>query len=179
MIIETKVNRRPYIFYDFEKIEKYLEEEHSNGWALDSYSWKGYKFNNSKPSSFSYKLEYNINPKLKEEIIKINKQSNWEFICDFESWIYFRKENIDTDLNKIKRNLEETKNIYSRLILGERNNIFIALSGIILIFTAMILGNVGCILNYLCYVLIALFITYGVFSIWRIIRLNKLIKEKT
>ena len=90
--METKILRRFFGLADFLDEQKFLEEQHRQGWKFKSYSYMTkYVFEKCEPEEYIYRLDYNENNQDEEAYIQIFSDCGWEYIMKFQTWYYFRK----------------------------------------------------------------------------------------
>ena len=78
---------------EWEKEEKWLREQHKNGWKLIKATPPGfYKFEQCKPEDVIYQLDYNKDGREHLlEYVQMFEDCGWEYMFDFVGYSYFRK----------------------------------------------------------------------------------------
>lgn len=78
---------------EWEKEEKWLREQHKNGWKLIKVTPPGfYKFEKCEPEDVIYQLDYNQEGMdHMSEYIQMFRDCGWEYITDMMGYAYFRK----------------------------------------------------------------------------------------
>lgn len=97
----TKTEFRFFTITEWKKEEKYLREQHKNGWKFVSVNLIGlYHFKKCTPKDVIYQLDYNTDSVTqKDEYIQMFKDCGWEYIQNFCGYSYFRKAESDMDGN--------------------------------------------------------------------------------
>lgn len=78
---------------EWEKEEKWLREQHKNGWKLIKATPPGiYKFEQCEPEDVIYQLDYNQEGMNHiSEYIQMFRDCGWEYVTDMMEYAYFRK----------------------------------------------------------------------------------------
>ena len=78
---------------EWKKEEKYLREQHKNGWQFVSVSgFCLYHFKKCEPKDIIYQLDYNPDSiSQKDEYVQIFNDCGWEYLQDYVGYSYFRK----------------------------------------------------------------------------------------
>lgn len=78
---------------EWEKEEKWLREQHKNGWKLIKAIPPGfYKFEQCEPEDVIYQLDYNQEGmNHMGEYIQMFRDCGWEYVTDMMGYAYFRK----------------------------------------------------------------------------------------
>lgn len=78
---------------EWEKEEKWLREQHKNGWKLIKATPPGfYKFEQCEPEDVIYQLDYNQEGMNHiSEYIQMFRDCGWEYVTDMMGYAYFRK----------------------------------------------------------------------------------------
>ena len=164
--------------WNYEKEEQWLNELSRQGLQLKSVAYVRYEFEEDDTKCYEYRLEHL--DEAPSDIKSINyieslKESNIEYVCSFEQWVYFRRE---TSLGSFELLADPDAKIghYSRMI---------TLSGIVIFNILVLLINNLCvifnfyILNIVISVLLALLLIIGIFTTLKLYsRIIKLKKEK-
>ena len=102
---ETKVIRKLYTSSNFIDEQKFLMEQHKNGWKLKRFSSPvKYTFEKCESEDYVYQIDFNQDKKDEKVYIKMFEDCGWEYIQKNSSWFYFRKKRSD---------IEEENNIFS------------------------------------------------------------------
>lgn len=77
----------------WKKEEKYLREQHKNGWEFVSVSgFCLYRFKRCEPKDVIYQLDYNADSLAhKDEYIQMFSDCGWEYLQNYVGYSYFRK----------------------------------------------------------------------------------------
>ena len=91
--MERKKVYKFFTLFEYEEEQKFLQEMHSSGWALNKISGLGtYHFIRCNPENVAYQLDYNREGRAhKEEYIRMFTDCGWEYLQDFVGYSYFRK----------------------------------------------------------------------------------------
>lgn len=115
--METKIIKKFFGLADFLDEQKFLEEQHSNGWKFKKFQWlRKYTFEKVEPEDYVYRLDYNEENKDETDYLQMFDDCGWEYIMKYQTWYYFRKKksyinqsdneifsNRDSKLNMIKK----------------------------------------------------------------------------
>lgn len=90
---DTKTEFRMFSITEWKKEEKYLREQHKNGWEFVSVNLIGlYHFKKCEPEDVVYQLDYNPESVTqKNEYIQMFRDCGWEYLQNFFGYSYFRK----------------------------------------------------------------------------------------
>ena len=92
-----KTKTRFFTIGDYVEIEKWLEENHRNGWKLVKSRFPCFFiFEECKKEDSNYRLDFK-NEKVTEDYVQMYKDYGWEYIGSCFGWNYFRKININDD----------------------------------------------------------------------------------
>lgn len=86
---ETKVIRKWFWVWEFEKEEAWLNEMAQNGWVLDGIGFCKYRFVACEPGQYTVREE--MHP-YDEEYIDFMQETGAEYVGRMVQWVYFRKE---------------------------------------------------------------------------------------
>ena len=87
----SKTFTRYFTIADFEEEEKWLRDQHKNGWKLvKMVSPCFYTFEQCEPEDVIYRLDYR-NTENKDEYFKMLSDFGWEYVGECVGWFYFRK----------------------------------------------------------------------------------------
>ena len=85
-------------FYDAQKEERWLNHMSAKGLALTKYTWMHYRFEDSAPGEYVYRIELlDKDFKSKESLAYIDflKQNDIEYVTSYMRWVYLRKKAAD------------------------------------------------------------------------------------
>ena len=85
-------------FYDYQKEERWLNEMSAKGYALTNYTWMHYRFEDSAPGEYIYRIELldkDVTQKDSIDYIAFLKQSGVEYVTSYMRWVYLRKKAAD------------------------------------------------------------------------------------
>ena len=84
---------------EWKKEEKYLREQHKNGWQFVSVSgFCLYHFKKCEPKDIIYQLDYNPDSiSQKDEYVQIFNDCGWEYLQNYAGYSNFRKAASDID----------------------------------------------------------------------------------
>lgn len=90
---DTKTEFRFFTIPEWKKEEKYLSEQHKNGWEFVSVNFMGfYHFKKCEPKDVVYQLDYNPDSVTqKNEYIQMFRDCGWEYLQNYVGYSYFRK----------------------------------------------------------------------------------------
>lgn len=92
-MMEMKVLKRFFGLSDFLEEQRFLEEQHQNGWKFLKFEGLNkYTFEKCDSEEYSYRLDYNENNQDEETYLQIFADCGWEYIMKYQTWYYFRKE---------------------------------------------------------------------------------------
>ncbi len=115
---DTKKIIRTFFAWQEEKEEKWLRKMSNEGWHLSRVGFFYYIFQKGKPHDYVYKFDFKVMGKTELlNYISIFKDSGWEHMGSFGSWLYFRidaKGDIDLDIYSDNRSKIEK---YKRLLI--------------------------------------------------------------
>ncbi len=89
----TKTEIRFFSIPEWKKEEKYLREQHKNGWKFIGVSGLGlYHFQKCEPKDVVYQLDYNPDSiSQKSEYIQMFSDCGWEYLQNYVGYSYFCK----------------------------------------------------------------------------------------
>lgn len=96
---KTKTEFKYFTIPEWKREEKYLREQHKNGWEFVSVNFPGlYHFKKCEPKDVIYQLDYNSDSVAqKSEYIQMFRDCGWEYLQNFVGYSYFRKAASDMD----------------------------------------------------------------------------------
>ena len=91
---DTKTELKFFSVPEWKKEEKYLREQHKNGWEFVNVSGFGlYHFKKCQPKDVVYQLDYNPDSvSNKAEYVQMFSDCGWEYLQNFVGYSYFRKD---------------------------------------------------------------------------------------
>jgi len=93
-----KVTTVRKLYWNFEKEERWLNEMAAKGQALLHYSWGTYRFEQSRPSEWIYRIELLPDVASKpasQEYLAFMSDTGAQAVATFQRWVYFRKLSVD------------------------------------------------------------------------------------
>lgn len=89
----TKTEIRFFSVPEWKKEERYLREQHKNGWEFVTLSGLClYHFKRCEPKDVVYQLDYNPDSLTKKsEYIQLFRDCGWEYLQNYAGYSYFRK----------------------------------------------------------------------------------------
>ena len=90
---DTKTEFKYFSILEWKKEEKYLREQHKNGWEFVSVNSIGlYHFKKCTPQDVIYQLDYNPESVTqKNEYVQMFQDCGWEYLQNYVGYSYFRK----------------------------------------------------------------------------------------
>ncbi|WP_321386322.1 DUF2812 domain-containing protein [uncultured Enterococcus sp.] len=78
---------------DYLEEERFLEEQHRNGWKMVGAKKFGlvYVFEKCEPEEYIYQLDFKEDAQAEEDYFQLFEDCGWEFFHKLNSWYYFRK----------------------------------------------------------------------------------------
>jgi len=89
-----KVNTVRKLYWNFEKEERWLNDMATKGQALIHYSWGTYRFEQSQPAEWIYRIELLPDAATKpasEEYLAFMADTGAQTVATYQRWVYFRK----------------------------------------------------------------------------------------
>jgi len=90
------------VFMDYEKEEKWLNEMAVKGFAMTSFNFLYYTFEDCVPGEYIYRielLEHRDSHPESLRYIRFLEESGVEHVDTYNTWVYFRKKTADGDFN--------------------------------------------------------------------------------
>lgn len=84
--------------WDFDREEAWLNDMASRGYALSSYSFCRYEFENCKPGEYGVRielLEQPVTSPVSQQYIRFVEETGAEQVASYMRWVYFRKKRVD------------------------------------------------------------------------------------
>lgn len=86
-----KTMTRFFTVAEYEDVERYLREQHQNGWKLVYVKMPCfYVFESCEPQDVIYRMDYK-NGEQTEEYMQMAQDFGWECFAESWGWLYFRK----------------------------------------------------------------------------------------
>lgn len=113
--MKTRVIRKWFWAWEFDREEKWLNDMARRGWALDNVGWCRYEFTESEPGEYVVRLEMMENVPASEagqDYIDFVEGTGAEYIGNWMKWAYFRRKAADgefdlfSDIDSRVRHLE-------------------------------------------------------------------------
>ncbi|WP_028044496.1 DUF2812 domain-containing protein [Candidatus Stoquefichus massiliensis] len=93
--METKVMKRFFGLADFLEEQRFLEEQHKQGWKFIKFEApRKYTFEKCEHEDYIYRLDYNEEEKDEEAYLQIFQDCGWEYLMKYQTWYYFRKKKL-------------------------------------------------------------------------------------
>ncbi|MEI5990002.1 DUF2812 domain-containing protein [Enterococcus crotali] len=91
--METKKIRRRFELADYLEEEKFLQEQHKQGWKMVDLKLPipTYFFEKCEPEEYVYQLDFKQDVNDIEEYLQLFEDCGWEYFYRFGNWYYFRK----------------------------------------------------------------------------------------
>lgn len=104
--MKNKKIKKRFELSDYLEEEKFLEEQHQNGWKMLDLKlpFSNYIFEKCEPENYVYQLDFKPEEKDLEEYLQLFKDCGWEYFYKYGSWYYFRK---------LKSEIEEENMIFN------------------------------------------------------------------
>lgn len=86
------------LYWDFEKEELWLNDLAARGLALTDYCWGTYRFEQSAPGQWQYRIELlpqNARKPASREYLDFMADAGVQTVATYMSWVYFRKATAD------------------------------------------------------------------------------------
>lgn len=186
-MMESKIEKKNFGIAEFTEEEKWLEEQHKNGWRIIKTNGTKYQFERCDAEEWIYQLDFKENGAAEEDYIKMFTDCGWEYVLQYGKWCYFRRKKEDgADLSIFSDRVSKV-DMYTR-ILKNRQLIATVVVFVIAcviewltIFTDVFKGNGGFwwvdfFKAALPWIGIGLFVATS-FSIHQYIKLRKMVEE--
>ncbi|WP_086315335.1 hypothetical protein A5821_002791 [Enterococcus sp. 7F3_DIV0205] len=91
--MEYKKIRKRFELADYLEEEKFLQEQHKNGWKMVDLKvpFSTYIFEKSESEDYVYQLDFKQEGKDLEEYLQLFEDCGWDYFYKFGNWHYFRK----------------------------------------------------------------------------------------
>lgn len=125
--MESKIEKKNFGIAEFPEEEKWLEEQHKNGWRLIKTNGIKYQFERCDADEWVYQLDFKENGVAEEEYIQMFKDCGWEYVLQYGKWCYFRKKKEDdVDLSIFSDRFSKI-DMYTRILKSRQLIITVAL----------------------------------------------------
>ena len=128
----SKVVRKMFFAWQFEKEKQFLEDMALKGYKLKKVSFRKYEFDEIDPKEITYQMDFRIITK-KNEAEYLSLFHEWEYITTHASWYYFAsKDNSITKDSSIFNDVSSQKAMFRNLL------VFISIVGLPLYYQVLI-----------------------------------------
>lgn len=119
-MIETKIEKKSFGVAEFLGEEKWLEEQHKNGWRFIKTNGTKYQFERCDADEWVYQIDFKEKGAAEEEYIQLFKDCGWEYVCQHDKWCYFRRiRECDADLSIFSDRFSKI-DMYTNVLLSRR-----------------------------------------------------------
>lgn len=94
-MMENKIEKKNFGIAEFAEEEKWLEEQHKNGWRLINTKGTKYQFERCDADEWVYQVDFKEKGAAEEEYIQMFKDCGWEYVLQYDKWCYFRRKKED------------------------------------------------------------------------------------
>lgn len=125
-MMQFKTEKKSFGAAEFEEEEKWLEEQHRNGWRLIKTNGAKYQFESCNADEWIYQLDFKENG-AEEEYIQMFRDCGWEYVLKHDKWCYFRrKKEDDADLSIFSDRFSKME-MYNRILQSRRLKVTVGL----------------------------------------------------
>lgn len=104
------VEKQKFYISEFEQEAAWLSFMHREGWKLTSIRGSRYYFEKADAKDWIYELDYLDVGTAAGDYLQMYQDFNWEFVCQYDHWCYFRKQRIEgAEINTSLFSDRETK----------------------------------------------------------------------
>jgi hypothetical protein len=118
--METKIERKNFGVAEFKEEEKWLEEQHKNGWRLIKANRNKYHFERCDADQWVYQIDFRQKGSTEEEYIQLFKDFGWEYILQYDKWCYFRRKKEEGADLSIFSDRSSKIDMYNRILQNRR-----------------------------------------------------------
>lgn len=114
--------RKWYSFADYLDEEKFLEDQHQQGWKMIDYRTLGlsYTFEKCEAENYVYQLDYKKESQSEEDYILLFEDCGWEYFYKYNFWYYFRKNKSDVEEeNVIFNDVQSRAEMAKKVLKGQ------------------------------------------------------------
>lgn len=147
--MECRVEKKIFGLAELEEEEKWLEEQHKNGWRLIKTNRSKYHFESCDGDNWIYQLDFKESGVAEEEYLQIFKDCGWEYVSQYGKWCYFRRKKEDNADLSIFSDRFSKIDMYTKILKSRQLILTIAIFGIacviewLTIFTNVFKGHGG------------------------------------
>ncbi|GAB6109976.1 DUF2812 domain-containing protein [Fusibacter bizertensis] len=115
-MMQSKIEKKNFGIAEFAEEEKWLEEQHRNGWRLIKTNRNKYHFENCDADEWIYQIDFKENGIAERDYIQIFEDCGWHYILQNNRWCYFRKKKeVDSDLSIFSDRFSKI-DLYARML---------------------------------------------------------------
>lgn len=119
-MMESKIEKKNFGIAEFAEEEKWLEEQHKNGWRIIKTNGNKYQFERCDADEWIYQLDFKENGVAEEEYIQMFMDCGWEYVLQYDKWCYFRRKKEDgVDLSIFSDRFSKI-DMYTRILQNRR-----------------------------------------------------------
>lgn len=172
-----KVARKSIFIYDYDEIEKWLNEMAEDGFALHRVVGGNYEFDETEKGEYKIAILFLDSIKTANEQIEFIKQTGAEFIALYGRWAFFRRKSELGEFALFSDNTSKIKHI--SLILHSTIGLLVCFNYLIFMvtFSSIISGPKSTTYNVMLIILLAFDILFSLLLIMIAIKLAKKRKE--
>lgn len=117
---DRKTAFRYFTIMEYEKEERWLEEQHREGWRLTDAKVCVYRFERCEPEEVVYQLDYSEDGRARrEEYFQMFRDCGWEHVLDNVGYSYFRKPKSQMEGDEtIFCDMESRMDLFRRILRG-------------------------------------------------------------
>lgn len=128
--MESKIEKKNFGIAEFAEEEKWLEEQHRNGWQLIKTNGTKYQFERCNADEWVYQIDFKEKGAADEEYIQMFKDCGWEYVLQYDKWCYFRRKEEDgADLSIFSDRFSKI-DMYTKILQSRRLIVTVALFAI-------------------------------------------------
>lgn len=148
-MMESKIEKRNFGVAEFAEEEKWLEEQHRNGWRLIKTNGNKYQFEKCHIDEWIYQLDFKENGVAEEDYIQMFVDCGWEYVLQYDKWCCFRRKKEDSVDLSIFSDKFSRIDMYTRILKSRHLRVTVVLFaiacviGYLAIFTNFFKGNSG------------------------------------
>jgi hypothetical protein len=147
--MESKTEKKNFGIAEFQEEEKWLEEQHRNGWRLTKTDGTKFQFESCDTEEWVYQLDFKGKGAAEEEYIQMFKDCGWEYVLQYDKWCYFRRKKQDGADLSIFSDRSSKIDMYTKILRNRHLVVTVALFAIacviewLAIFTSTFKGEGG------------------------------------
>jgi len=159
--------------WDDDREEAWLREMAQKGWHLREIQFINcYTFESGAPREIVYRLDFMTNSKDKPGYLQLFQDAGWEYVLQYGSWQYFRKEAVAGVAPEIFSDKESKAQKYQRLLI-----ILVVLLPLYINAINLVNKREGVAFEIFTFVLFLFLILYGYAMVRLFTRVNQLKKR--